>query len=80
MNCFVFFWFSRLISIKQFKQAVKFVDPLISKEELGRYVDWVFEQNGIEIAINGNNRERKMRDFEEIIYRLECCSCFMHYK
>jgi len=64
-----------LISIKQFKQAVQIVDPLISKKELHRYVNWVFEPKNLPVKINENIQ---MRDFEEIILRLERCSCFMH--
>jgi hypothetical protein len=70
----------RLISIKQFKQAVQHIDPLISKNELRRYVNWVFEPNKL-LLTNENiksNRQIQMRDFEEIIHRLENCSCFMH--
>lgn len=66
----------RLISIKQFKQAVQLIDPLISKNELRRYVNWVFEPN--KLLLTNENRQIQMRDFEEIIHRLEHCSCFMH--
>jgi hypothetical protein len=66
----------RLISIKQFKQAVQHIDPLISKNELRRYVNWVFEPN--KLLLTNENRQIQMRDFEEIIHRLEHCSCFMH--
>jgi len=66
----------RLISIKQFKQAVQLIDPLISKNELRRYVNWVFEPN--KLLLTNENRQIQMRDFEEIIHRLENCSCFMH--
>jgi hypothetical protein len=72
-------WFlKRLISIKQFKQAVQFVDPLISEKELHRYVNWVFEPKKILSSKINENRQIKMRDYEEIILRLECCACFMH--
>jgi hypothetical protein len=73
-------FFRRLISIKQFKQAVQLVDPLISTDELHRYVNWVFEPK--KIFLEGQtmkiNEHNQMRDLEEIILRLECCSCFMH--
>ena len=75
----------RLISIKRFKQAIRLVDPLISKSELHRYVNWVFEPKKViimnhreERAAKLNEKQTLMRDFEEIIQRLENCSCFMH--
>jgi len=60
-----------LISIKQFQQAIKLVDPMISKNELQRYVNWTFE-------LNSKQERNPMRDFEKIIDRLENCACFMH--
>lgn len=75
----------RLISIKQFQRAVHLVDPLISKRELRRYIKWVFEPKRSLRTILQNDemssnidRQNPMRDFDEIIYRLERCSCFMH--
>lgn len=73
-----FFFLKRLISIKQFKQTVQIVDPLISKNELDRYVNWVFEPQKIFLTNMEERIKVKMRDFEEIIFRLERCSCFMH--
>ncbi|CAF2969513.1 unnamed protein product [Rotaria sp. Silwood2] len=79
-----------LISINQFKQAVELVDPNISKEELQRYINWVFELEKISLTSNKEAilsktneniqliKQIQKRDFEEIILRLECCSCFMH--
>ena len=60
------------------------MDPLISKKELRRYVTWVFEPKKIFLTVNKEgqlakiNENTQMRDFEEIIFRLERCSCFMH--
>jgi hypothetical protein len=74
----------RLIKIKEFKQAVQLVDPLISKKELRRYVNWIFEpkmltmSNKEGILTNTIIKQTQTRDFEEIILRLERCSCFMH--
>jgi len=72
----------RLVSIKQFKQAVRLVDPLISKIELRRYVNWVFQPKEILLTVNQegmiSNKEIQSRDFEEILVRLERCACFMH--
>ncbi|CAF3572514.1 unnamed protein product [Rotaria sordida] len=79
-----------LVSINQFKQAVQLVDPHISKNELERYVNWVFELEKILLTLNQQEissktneniqliKQLKKRDFEEIILRLERCSCFMH--
>ncbi|CAF0773440.1 unnamed protein product [Adineta ricciae] len=64
-----------LVSMNQFKQVVQMVDPHISKEELQRYVSWVFNSKKM---VFDDNKEIKSRDFEEILLRLECCSCFMH--
>lgn len=64
---------------------MKIVDPLISKKELRRYVKWVFEpkrslfiDQDEELPSKMEDRQSQMRDFDEIIYRLERCSCFMH--
>ena len=60
------------------------MDPLISRKELRRYVKWVFEPKGSLLADQNEevrpkmDRQSQMRDFDEIIYRLERCSCFMH--
>lgn len=76
--------------MNQFKRAVQLIDPLISKEELRRYVKWVFEPQKIFITTNKEGtsfkpnqnikliKQIQTRDFEEIILRLERCSCFMH--
>ena len=61
--------------MNQFKQVVQMVDPRISKEELQRYVSWVFDSKKM---VFDDNKEIKSRDFEEVLLRLECCSCFMH--
>ncbi|CAF1087038.1 unnamed protein product [Adineta steineri] len=67
-----------LVSIKQFKRAVQMVDPHISKQELRRYVNWVYELKKINKEEIESYNEMQSRDFEEIILRLERCSCFMH--
>jgi hypothetical protein len=76
--------------MNQFKRAVQLIDPLISKKELRRYIEWVFEPQKIYITTNNEGTSLKpyqniksikqiqTRDFEEIILRLERCSCFMH--
>ena len=75
---------SRLVSINQFKRAVQLVDPAISQDELHRYTHWVFEDVQSTAAENeGSERDqkwkgRRTRDCEEILQRLEHCSCFMH--
>ncbi|CAF1532841.1 unnamed protein product, partial [Rotaria sp. Silwood1] len=79
-----------LVSINQFKQVVQLVDPNISKNELQRYVNWVFELEKMSLTLNKEEISSKTneniqlikpiqkRNFEEIILRLERCSCFMH--
>ncbi|CAF4110686.1 unnamed protein product, partial [Adineta steineri] len=67
-----------LVSIKQFKRAVQMIDPHISKQELRRYVNWVYELKKINKEEIESYNEMQSRDFEEIILRLERCSCFMH--
>ncbi|CAF1462249.1 unnamed protein product [Adineta steineri] len=67
-----------LVSIKQFKRAVQMIDPHISKKELRRYVNWVYELKKINKEEIESYNEMQSRDFEEIILRLERCSCFMH--
>ncbi|CAF3338072.1 unnamed protein product [Rotaria socialis] len=79
-----------LISMNHFKQAVQFVDPHISEKELQRYANWVFELDNISAMLNSEGisaqtnktiesiKKIQSRDFEEIILRLERCSCFMH--
>ncbi|CAF2119884.1 unnamed protein product [Rotaria magnacalcarata] len=79
-----------LISMNHFKQAVQFVDPHISEKELQRYVNWVFELDNTSVMLNSKGisaqtnktiesiKKIQSRDFEEIILRLERCSCFMH--
>lgn len=69
---------------------MKLIDPHISEKEIQRYVDWVFELDKISMTSNKDvlplkqnsnfclKKQRKHRDFEEIILRLECCACFMH--
>ena len=75
------------MSISQFERAVQLVDPHISDEELRRYVNWVFEHEKLLITINKEEtssktnedmKQMQTRDFEEIVFRLEGCSCFMH--
>lgn len=58
--------------------------------ELQRYINWVFELDNVSITLhqqevlsksNKNMESMKStlkRDFEDIIHRLEHCSCYMH--
>lgn len=62
-----------LIGVPQFSRAVHMVDPHIDRDELHRYIEWVFMVKNYQPT-----QQIKPMDLEDLLRRLENCACFQH--
>ena len=62
-----------LITVPQFSRAVHMVDPKIDRDELHRYIEWVFMVKNYQPT-----QQIKPLDLEDLLRRLENCACFQH--
>ena len=63
-----------LITVPQFSRAVHMIDPKIDRDELHRYIEWVFMVQNYEPG-----QQMKPLDLEDLLRRLENCACFQHW-